>query len=164
MLALTPPRKEAPAMYPRILVVANETCPAATLHEAVRGIAGDAEADVLVVAPALNGWVATWATDIDGATERARSRLRHAVAALHVLGLDVEGTVGDANPLTAIEDALRWFPADAIVISTHPPGRSRWLARNVATRAAERFALPVTHVIVDVDREATELAAPNRAA
>ena len=38
-----------------------------------------------------------------------------------------------------MEDALRRFPADEVIISTHPPGRSNWLERDVVERARERF-------------------------
>ena len=37
------------------------------------------------------------------------------------LGLRAKGEIGDSDPNVAIEDALREFPADEIVISTHPP-------------------------------------------
>ena len=62
-----------------------------------------------------------------------------------------EGEVGDGDPLQAIEDALRTFGADEIVISTHPEGRSHWLERNVVGAARDRFAVPITHVVVDLD-------------
>jgi GABA permease len=52
-----------------------------------------------------------------------------------------------------MEDALRTFGADEIVISTHPPGRSNWLEKDVISRARERFDLPITHVVVDLERE-----------
>ena len=42
-------------------------------------------------------------------------------------------------------------------MATHPPGRSRWLARDVARRARERFGLPLTHVVVDLDRERVQV-------
>jgi len=57
----------------------------------------------------------------------------------------------------AIEDALRTFGAEEIIISTHPEGKSKWLERGVVTEARERFALPITHVIVDVDEEREDL-------
>ena len=47
------------------------------------------------------------------------------------------GEVGDADPIQAIDDALRTFGADEIVISTHPPGRSNWLEKQVIVRARE---------------------------
>ena len=63
------------------------------------------------------------------------------------------GEVGDGDPLQAMEDALRTFGADEIIISTHPEGRSNWLERGVVERARERFAVPITHVVVDLERE-----------
>ena len=52
-----------------------------------------------------------------------------------------------------MEDALRTFGADEIVISTHPPGRSHWLEQGVVEGARERFDVPVTHVVVDLEKE-----------
>ena len=64
------------------------------------------------------------------------------------------GEVGDADPVQAIEDALRTFGPDVIIISTHPEGRSNWLERGVVSTARERFAVPITHVVVDLEAEA----------
>jgi hypothetical protein len=144
----------------RILVVANETAPGTDLHRAVSRLAGGEPAEVLVVAPALNGWVSTWANDIIGARAAAQERLDIVVAALEDDGLEAKGEVGDGNPLVAIEDALRVFPADAIVVSTHPPGRSRWLARSLISKVQKKFELPVTHVVVDLDAGRVELVEP----
>ena len=47
--------------------------------------------------------------------------------------------------------------ADEIIISTHPEGRSNWLERGVVERARERFTVPVTHVVVDLEREQEEV-------
>jgi GABA permease len=65
-------------------------------------------------------------------------------------GMDARGEIGDADPLQAIEDAVRTFAPDELVISTHPEGRSHWLERGVVEAAKERFELPVTHVVVDL--------------
>ena len=54
------------------------------------------------------------------------------------LGLKAKGEIGDSDPNVAIEDALRVFPADEIVISTHPAERSRWLERGVVSAPARR--------------------------
>jgi GABA permease len=75
------------------------------------------------------------------------------VASLRAVGIDAEGEVGDTDPVQAIEDALRTFQPDELVISTHPEGRSKWLERGVVERARERFALPLTHVVVDLDAD-----------
>src|SRR5262249_18010009 len=61
------------------------------------------------------------------------------------------GEVGDSDPVQAIADAIRTFAPDEIVISTHPEGRSNWLERGVVDGAKERFDLPVTHVVVDLE-------------
>ena len=68
---------------------------------------------------------------------------------LRATGLVANGRVGDADPLLAIEDALRIFPANEILIATHPEGRSNWLARNIVGRARARYRLPVQHLVVD---------------
>ena len=69
-------------------------------------------------------------------------------------GIVARGQVGDHHdPNVAIEDALREFAADEVVISTHPPERSRWLERGVVERAEREVPLPVTHVVVDLEAE-----------
>ena len=45
------------------------------------------------------------------------------------------------------------FGADEVIVSTHPPGRSHWLERDVVERSRERFDVPITHVVVDLERE-----------
>ena len=59
------------------------------------------------------------------------------------------GWVGDADPLHAIADALAVFPADELLVVTPAEHRAHWLARDLARRAAEAFALPVVHVALD---------------
>ncbi|HYY74457.1 MAG TPA: hypothetical protein VE662_06500, partial [Solirubrobacterales bacterium] len=58
------------------------------------------------------------------------------------------------EPHASIEDALRVFPADEVIISTHPPHKSRWLEQGVVERAREEIPLPITHVVVDLEAEA----------
>jgi ribosomal protein S18 acetylase RimI-like enzyme len=131
----------------RVLVVANETVEGDVLHEAI-GATGAAE--VHVVAPALNSRLRHWFSDEDEAHRSAESRLAACLERLRNAGLDARGSVGDGDPLQALSDALRFFPADEIVIATHPEGRSHWLARHLVERARSRFAQPVVHVVVDV--------------
>jgi hypothetical protein len=142
-----------------ILVVANETVAGRALRsEIVHRAQG--EADVLVVCPALNSPLRHWASDEDRAREQAQSRLDTSLAALAEEGIDARGAVGDADPLQAIEDALRTFGADEMIISTHPPGRSNWLEKGVVTSARELYPIPISHVVVDLahEREAAEQA------
>ena len=86
-------------------------------------------------------------------TRPAQGRLDASLDRLRSLGIDASGEVGDGDPLQAMEDALRTFGADEIIISTHPEGRSHWLERGVVEKARERFAVPITHVVVDLERE-----------
>jgi len=134
----------------RILVVANETVGASELSSLLRTRAAGYEEDVLVVCPALNSKLRTWTSDEDGARGAAQGRLDATIAALRAVDVNVSGTVGDGDPLQALEDALRTFPADEIVISTHPPGRSHWLEQGVVAEAKRRYDVPVTHIVAGV--------------
>jgi hypothetical protein len=136
-----------------ILVVANETCAGRALLEEVRYRASGFDAEVLVVAPALSSHVRYWTSDIDGARAAAAERLEASLAALAAVGIEARGEIGDSDPLQAIEDGLRTFGADEVIVSTHPPGRSNWLERDVVGKARERFDVPITHVVVDLERE-----------
>jgi GABA permease len=158
-------RKPAPELEPlpdrpravdprRILVVANETVAGEALADEVRTRAGNGT-EVLVVCPALNSRLRHWVSDEDSARVRAQARLQASLERLAESGVEAQGRVGDGDPLQAIADALREFDADEIVISTHPPERSHWLARNITDRAQRLFALPVTHVVVDLEADAT---------
>jgi hypothetical protein len=135
----------------RILVIANETVAGEELRDAIALAASGWDAHVLIVAPALNTKVRHWTSDDDLARTGARQRLDESLETLSGSGLDVRGEIGDADPLQAIEDALRTFGADEIILSTHPEGRSNWLERGVVGGARERFSVPVTHVVVDTD-------------
>lgn len=134
----------------RILVVANETLAGDAVHVAVRLAATPLPTRVHVVCPALNSRLSHWVSDEDRAISAAERRLRQSLERLRAAGVTATGEVGDSDPLQAIEDALRAERVDAIVISTHPAGRSNWLERDVVERAAQRFGLPVTHVVVDL--------------
>jgi hypothetical protein len=138
----------------RILVVANETVGGHTLLDEIRRHSEGVDEEILVVVPALNSAIRHWASDEDGARVAAQGRLDASLARLAENGIAARGEVGDADPLQAMEDALRTFGADEVIISTHPEGRSHWLERGVVTGARERFALPITHVVVDLEREA----------
>jgi hypothetical protein len=141
----------------RILVVANETVGGETLRSTIRERSTGYRAHVLVVTPALNSPLKHWTSDEDEARAAAQDRLDRSLGRLREAGIDARGEIGDGEPLQAIEDALRTFGADEIIISTHPEGRSNWLERGVVSGARERFAVPITHVVVDLDREREEV-------
>jgi len=135
----------------RLLVVANETVGGEALLAEIRDRCRNRDCQILVVTPALVGSRAShWASDVDEAMELARQRMELSLIAIDELGLKAKGEIGDSDPNVAIEDALRVFPADEIVISTHPPQRSRWLEHGVVERARDEIDLPITHVVVDL--------------
>jgi GABA permease len=151
------PVRQAPAASPvdehRILVVANETVGGAELLSEIRERSEGRTERVLVVCPALNSPLRHWVSDEDAARDAAQQRLDASLASMRAAGVAVEGEIGDGDPIQAIEDAVRTFRPDELIISTHPEGRSHWLERGVVTKAAERFDLPLTHVIVDLDAD-----------
>jgi hypothetical protein len=149
--AAVPPRPNGAERH--ILVIANETVGGEELLAVLRRKSEGVRESVLVVAPALNSPVRHWASDEDGARAAAQERLRASLERLASAGVAARGEVGDGDPLQAMEDALRTFGADEIVISTHPEGRSHWLERNVVGAARDRFDVPITHVVVDLEAE-----------
>jgi hypothetical protein len=151
---VTDTRSRSGADERRILVVANETVGGGTLRDTIRQHSEGTRAEVLVVTPALNSPLRHWVSDEDGARAAAQERLDRSLAGLREAGVEARGEIGDGEPLQAIEDALRTFGADEIIISTHPEGRSHWLERGVVSGARERFEVPITHVVVDLEREA----------
>jgi GABA permease len=152
------PVKQTPAASPpgeyRILVVANETVGGPELLSEIRGRSEGRGARVLVVCPALNSPLRHWVSDEDEARASAQARLDESLASMRAAGLDAAGEIGDGDPIQAIEDAVRTYQPDELIISTHPAGRSHWLERGVVEKARERFELPVTHVVVDLGGEA----------
>jgi nucleotide-binding universal stress UspA family protein len=100
-----------------------------------------ADADVLVVAPALNSRLRHWLSDEDAARRRAKTLAEALVEVLKRDGVRAEGRAGDFDPLQAIADALPTFPADEIVIAGRPP-RANGLDQLVS-RIRDRFALPI---------------------
>jgi hypothetical protein len=136
-----------------ILVVANETLSGDALRREIAHRARGYETRLRVVTPALNTKLRHWTSDEDDARAAASRRLEAILAALRREGFDAEGNIGEGDPVQAMEDELRLFAADEAIVSTHPPGRSNWLERDVIERARERFHIPITHVIVDLERE-----------
>jgi GABA permease len=134
----------------KILVIANETVGGDELLTLLGAKSIDVDEQVLLVCPALNSRVRTWTSDEDPARAGAQERLDASLTRLADAGVSARGEIGDGDPLQALEDALREFPADEIVVSTHPPGRSHWLEQGVVEQARQRYDVPITHVVVDL--------------
>src|SRR5687768_14491790 len=130
----------------RILVVANETLEGAHLLEEVerRAEAAGDEVAVHLVVPASHGR-GTWTEG--GAKAEAQLRLDDAVVAFKELHVEVTGEVGDPSPVLAISDAVLARQYDEIILSTLPPGASRWLKQDAPSRIRRNHpSIPLTHV------------------
>jgi GABA permease len=135
----------------RVLVVANETVGGEPLMKLIGDVALAGTSEFFVVSPALNSRLKTWTSDEDGARLAAQERLTATLGRLEALGIEARGTVGDLDPIVAVEDAVRTFHPDEIIVSTHPEGRSNWLERGVVDAVRARFDVPVRHVVVDLE-------------
>ena len=106
-----------------------------------------------VVAPILTSRTHYLVSDVDKELDEARERLATALARARAEGVTASGKVGDANvALGAIEDELRLFGADEVIISTYPPGMSNWLETGIVDRLRDELDIPVTHIVVEPDR------------
>lgn len=136
----------------RVLVVANETVVGDELMQAIGEHALAEKSLFYVVCPALNSRLKTWVSDEDPARAEAGKRLLATIERLSSVGIEAQGDVGDVDPLVAVEDAVRLFRPNEMIVSTHPEGRSNWLERGVVDALRQRYDVPVTHVVVDLER------------
>jgi hypothetical protein len=131
---------------PSYLVVANQSLASPSLADAVRERIGTGDARFHVIVPATpvpHGLTWDEAEAVEAATERLAGALVH----LRGLGATVSGEVGSPDPVAAATDALRAEAYDEVILSTLPPGISRWLGQDVPTRLRHAVAIPVTVVI-----------------
>jgi hypothetical protein len=128
----------------KLLVVTPEPIDAGDLRKAlgdeVRG------AEVLVLSPATNqSKLAFWVSDPDDAIAEAKAAESESVAALRGEDVTVHGDVGESDPGQAIDDALATFPADRIVIFSHPEGDRDYREDE---SLHDRWDVPVTHAVI----------------
>jgi hypothetical protein len=135
-------------MAKKIIALVTEPISGEALKSAV-GRETAEEAEVLVVAPALNSKLKFWISDPDEAIARAEEVEEETVERLDEEGIDAAGDTGESDPLLAIQDALQTYPADEIVLCTHSSGQRNWQEEGVVDEARERFGRPVTHLIVE---------------
>jgi hypothetical protein len=129
----------------RIVILANEVIgDQALVREIVRHTKGR-PAQARIVAPALvKSPLDLAAGDVDDEIDEARHRLEASTAALEQSGIPATGDVGEADPVLALEDALRLFPADEVIIVAHPRERATWLEQDVVERARREVDVPIT--------------------
>jgi len=133
----------------KILALVSEPVSGDVLKSAV-GIEEAEDAEVLVIAPALNeSKVRFWASDPDGSIERAGDVAVESVERMEEEGVDAVGETGESDPLLALQDALTTFEADEIVLCTRPGGDLNWLEEGVVDEVRARFDRPVRHIEID---------------
>lgn len=139
------PVAQAPAPSPptehRVLVLANGDVDGAELAAGLEEHAAGRTVRVHVVAPAVIGTLEQWTNDDGAARADAQARLDRSVAAFQAAGITADGELGDENPVQAVEDAVRTFRPDELVLATSEP--------DAAEEMRARFDLPLTHVVVD---------------
>jgi hypothetical protein len=135
-------------MTKKIIAVVSEPISGQALKSAVGSeVAEDAE--VLVVAPALNSKFKFLTSDADDAIARAEAVQQETVERLDEAGIDAAGDTGEADPLLALQDALQTYDADEIVVVVHGENGQNWREEGVVEQARERFGKPVTQLVVE---------------
>lgn len=133
----------------KVLVLTSEPITAAQLRDALGSDGDPSDAEVMVVAPALaESGLKFWMSDADDAIARAEEVREASVERLGEEGVSATGDTGEADPYTAIEDALKTFDADRIVLFTHAGEDRRYREDLDEDEIAERFGRPVDHAIV----------------
>jgi hypothetical protein len=133
----------------KLLVLTSEPVSAAQLRGAVGPDVDPSDAEVMVVAPALQpSPIKFWFSDADDAIARAERVRRETVEELGSSGVAAAGDTGESDPIEAVSDALATFPADRIVLFTRP-GAAQHYREDVDTEELrERFGLPVDRATV----------------
>lgn len=133
----------------KLLVLTSEAISAQQLRDAV-GEDGDPEnAEVLIVAPALQrNPIKFWFSDADEAIARAEEVRRASTERLGQEGVAASGDTGESDPVAAVQDALSTFAADRIVLFIHTGGERRYREDIDVEDLKERFGLPVDQATV----------------
>jgi hypothetical protein len=133
----------------KVLVVTSEPISGNQLRDALPGEVKPEDAEVLVVAPALQEkGIRFWMSDADEAIARAEQVRGETVERLGSAGVSASGDTGESDPLQAIQDALQSFPADRIVVFTHTGEDQGYREDFEVAEIKERFGLPVDHTTV----------------
>jgi hypothetical protein len=129
----------------RVLVLSTAAITDNSLADEIARATNGYRAQVLVVCPASPTRLRHLTSDLDAARAQAQERLEQSLNHLGTAGIHAQGEIGDDDPLQAIEDALRSFGADEIIITT-PPEPSSTIDPEIVRATRERFALPVSHI------------------
>ena len=128
-----------------VLVVANRTAGSDELMEALRRRAEEGPAKFHLVVPSTPRGV-SWAADMHAGGDAAEHDLEGALERLRERGLDIDGSLGDPDPIAAVQDAANRSSYDEVIVSTLPKHVSKWLRVDLPRKAAHATGLPVSHV------------------
>jgi hypothetical protein len=133
----------------KVLAVTSEPITAGQLRDALGAEKDLSDTEVMVVAPALaDSALQFWMSDADDAIARAEEVRQQSVERLGQEGVPATGDTGEADPYLAIEDALKTFDADRIVLFTHGGDAQRYREDLDEREIGERFGRPVDHASV----------------
>jgi hypothetical protein len=136
----------------RILIVAHKTLGGEHLKEEVSRRLAEGECEFHLLVPERHPNDHAWT---DGQVRRAAEKVLeeglHAFRELDPTGrASFTGEVGDINPVHAVDQLLRRGERyDEIILSTLPPGPSRWLKQDVPSRMMREYTIPITHVVAE---------------
>ena len=136
----------------RILVVAHRTLGGDHLLDEVRRKLEEGGCSFHLVVPEDHSGVGSWTEgEVHAAAQRVLEAGLTRFRELDRTGaVDFTGEVGDSNPVNAVElVTYRGETFDEIILSTLPPGPSRWLHQDVPARMRRHFAVPITHVVAE---------------
>ena len=120
------------------------------IKEEIRLDPVDDGAEVLVLAPAKSRLLDRWATDVGPARQEAQRKLVVSVASLGKADVAAEAAVGDQDVVQAVEDRLREFPADEVVLVTGTRERDSDGDR-AATELADRLQQRFSRIVLEGD-------------
>jgi hypothetical protein len=133
----------------RVLVIADDACTPEALRGTIAGHAAGRDTEAFVIAPALGSRLAGWTGDQSG-YEKATAHLEATLLAFEQIGVTAHGRIGSPDPIEAADDGLREFAADEIILAVHPDNAAKWLERDAIDAARERYAIPVTAIVVEL--------------
>ncbi|MGI8413597.1 MAG: hypothetical protein ACR2LV_09050 [Solirubrobacteraceae bacterium] len=133
----------------KILVLTSESISARQLRDALSGDDDSQDAEIMVVAPALQeGRLKFWLSDADEAIAKAEEVSEATVKRLGDAGIAASGDTGESDPMTAIQDVLATFAADRIVLFVHTDSKQRYLEDVDPEELQQRFGISVDRAVV----------------
>jgi hypothetical protein len=131
----------------KLLVLASDPVGAEDVRRAMPGDEDIGDAEVLVVAPAVNeSSLRFWMSDSDDAIAAARAAADETAGELKSGGARAGATTGESEPLLALQDALAAFPADRVLVFVREGDEARYREDDIVGEAQRRFGVPVTEV------------------